>query len=99
MFPVSSVATRRSLLAAAVAAGASSVIPGARAFSSEGPVTNAIQPFLVEFPDQDLADLRRRVATTRWPERETVMDDSQGVRLTTVRQLAEYWQTDHDWRK
>jgi pimeloyl-ACP methyl ester carboxylesterase len=59
----------------------------------------AVRPFKVHVPEIDLADLRRRVAATRWPDEETVSDDSQGVRLTTMRKLAQHWQTNHDWRK
>jgi pimeloyl-ACP methyl ester carboxylesterase len=58
-----------------------------------------IRPFQVSFPDENLADLRRRIAATRWPDQETVKDDSQGVRLATMQKLARYWQTSHDWRK
>ena len=58
-----------------------------------------IRPFRVEFPEEEIADLRRRIAATRWPERETVTDDSQGVRLTLMQDLARYWGTDYDWRK
>ena len=57
-----------------------------------------IRPFEVHVPDEDLADLRRRIAATRWPERETVADQSQGVQLETVRELARYWATDYNWR-
>jgi pimeloyl-ACP methyl ester carboxylesterase len=60
---------------------------------------DAIRPFRVHFPDEALADLKRRVAATRWPERETVSDQSQGVQLATVQKLARYWATDYDWRK
>jgi pimeloyl-ACP methyl ester carboxylesterase len=59
----------------------------------------AIRPFRVGFPDADLEDLRRRINATRWPERETVADDSQGVPLATMQDLARYWATDYDWRK
>jgi pimeloyl-ACP methyl ester carboxylesterase len=58
-----------------------------------------IRPFRAEFPDEEIADLRRRIAATRWPERETVTDDSQGVRLALMQDLAGYWGTDYDWRK
>ena len=58
-----------------------------------------IRPFRVNFPEADLAELRRRINATRWPERETVTDDSQGVQLATVQALARYWATDYDWRK
>jgi pimeloyl-ACP methyl ester carboxylesterase len=60
---------------------------------------SAIRPFEVGFPDSELAELRRRVAATRWPERETVNDDSQGVPLELMQDLARYWATDYDWRK
>jgi pimeloyl-ACP methyl ester carboxylesterase len=58
-----------------------------------------IRPFRVNFPEADLTELRRRVDATRFPERETVTDDSQGVQLATVQALARYWATDYDWRK
>jgi pimeloyl-ACP methyl ester carboxylesterase len=58
-----------------------------------------IRPFHVTFPDTDLAELRRRVRATRWPDRETVADASQGVQLATMQKLAAYWATDYDWRK
>jgi len=57
-----------------------------------------IRPFRVEFSAEEIADLRRRIAATRWPERETVTDDSQGVRLALMQDLARYWGTDYDWR-
>jgi pimeloyl-ACP methyl ester carboxylesterase len=58
-----------------------------------------IRPFRVNVPDAALTDLRRRIAATRWPEKETVADSSQGVPLKTMRELAGYWEKDHDWRK
>lgn len=60
---------------------------------------NAIRPFHVEVPEAELANLRARVNATRWPERETVTDASQGVQLATIQALARYWATDYDWRK
>jgi pimeloyl-ACP methyl ester carboxylesterase len=59
---------------------------------------DAVRPFRVEFSESELADLKRRVSATRWPERETVSDDSQGVPLDLLRGLAEYWRTAYDWR-
>ena len=56
-----------------------------------------IRPFNVSVPEDELADLRRRIAATRWPDRET--DASQGVQLETIQALARYWATDYDWRK
>lgn len=60
---------------------------------------SAIRPFSVHFSDEALADLRRRVAATRWPSQELVADDTQGVRLATMRKLADYWTNQYDWRK
>ena len=60
---------------------------------------DAIRPFHVDIPESDLVDLRRRLAATRWPEKETVSDDSQGVPLAMLQDLVRYWQTDYDWRK
>jgi pimeloyl-ACP methyl ester carboxylesterase len=60
---------------------------------------DAIRPFRVNVPDEALADLKRRIAATRWPTRELVKDRSQGVQLATVRELARYWSTEYDWRK
>ena len=63
------------------------------------PESPEIRSFRVSFSDAELADLRRRVQATRWPERETVTDASQGVQLATTQKLARYWATEHDWRK
>jgi len=60
---------------------------------------STIRPFQVGFPEAEVTDLRRRVNATRWPERETVTDDSQGVPLATMQELARYWGTDYDWGK
>jgi pimeloyl-ACP methyl ester carboxylesterase len=59
----------------------------------------AIRPFKVEIPEAELEALRARIAATRWPEQETVADQSQGVQLATIRELARYWASDYDWRK
>jgi pimeloyl-ACP methyl ester carboxylesterase len=58
-----------------------------------------IRPFQVEIPDEEIADLRRRVAATRLPSKELVEDRSQGVQLATIQELARYWTTEYDWRK
>jgi pimeloyl-ACP methyl ester carboxylesterase len=60
---------------------------------------NTIRPFQVSFPDVELTELRTRVNATRWPDSETVSDDSQGVRLATMQELARHWGADYDWRK
>jgi pimeloyl-ACP methyl ester carboxylesterase len=59
----------------------------------------AIRPFKVNFPEEDLVDLKRRIVATRWPEKELVKDQSQGVPLATLKALAKYWATEYDWRK
>jgi pimeloyl-ACP methyl ester carboxylesterase len=59
----------------------------------------SIRPFHVHVPEAELAELRRRINATKWPERETVTDASQGVQLATTQALARYWATDYDWRK
>jgi len=61
--------------------------------------TTAILPFRVNVPEADLTDLRRRIQATRWPEKETVSDTSQGVPLKLLQELAHYWATEYDWRK
>ena len=60
---------------------------------------SAIRPFHVSFPEAELTELRRRVNATRWPERETVTDATQGVQLATVQKLADYWGKDYEWSK
>jgi pimeloyl-ACP methyl ester carboxylesterase len=59
---------------------------------------DTVRPFHVEFPEAELAELRRRINATRWPERETVSDDSQGARLAMMQDLASYWGSGYDWR-
>ena len=58
-----------------------------------------IRPFHIDIPDEALADLRRRIAATNWPEKETVADHSQGVPLALMQELARHWMTDYDWRR
>jgi pimeloyl-ACP methyl ester carboxylesterase len=60
---------------------------------------DAVRPFHVSFPEAEVTELRRRVNATRWPEKETVTDTTQGVQLATTRALAQYWGTDYDWHK
>src|SRR5438094_5278415 len=59
---------------------------------------NAVRPFHVNVPEAELTELRRRINATKWPERETVTDASQGVQLATIQALARYWATEYDWR-
>ena len=65
----------------------------------ESTATNAVRPFRVNFPQKALDDLRRRIAATRWPDRETVPDRSQGAQLAPLQSLVNYWGTQYDWRK
>jgi hypothetical protein len=58
----------------------------------------SIRPFRIELPEEQLADLRRRIAAMRWPSAELVADRSQGVQLATLQALARYWTTEYDWR-
>ncbi|MDH2386798.1 epoxide hydrolase family protein [Bradyrhizobium sp. CER78] len=91
---------RRKLLTGAAlglaAAGAASLFP-ARPVAAAA--DDAIRPFHIDIPEADLVDLRRRLAATRWSDKETVNDDSQGVPQAMLRDLVRYWQTDYDWRK
>jgi pimeloyl-ACP methyl ester carboxylesterase len=82
--------------AAFATAGTFGLLPERSAASTE---SNAIHPFHVNVSEEALVDLRRRIKATRWPDKETVADASQGVQLAAVRKLARYWETDHDWRK
>jgi pimeloyl-ACP methyl ester carboxylesterase len=85
---------RPALIAASVVG-----VPSAAVAASGEKNRTAIRPFRVNVPEADLTELRRRIAATRWPEKETVADQSQGVPLATVRELARYWAADYDWRK
>ena len=87
--------TRRDVLAISVVAGALSFLPVRFAAADD----NTIRPFKINVPDEQIADLRRRIAATRWPDRETVADQSQGAQLARFQELVRYWGTDYDWRK
>lgn len=80
-----------------------SAAPAASASTIEAsliePAAGSIRPFQYRASDAELADLRHRIAATRWPDRETVQDESQGVQLATMQKLAQYWATDYDWRR
>ena len=78
----------------ATAIGGASATPAAAETND-----TAIRPFRVNVPDEALADLRKRVLATRWPDKETVGDRSQGVQLAKLQELVRYWGTDYDWRK
>ena len=88
--------TRRDLFAISAAVGAVSLLSAHTAVPAD---SNAIRPFRIDLPEAELIDLRRRIAATRWPDRETVNDQSQGIQLAKLQGLVRYWGTDYDWRK
>ena len=87
---------RRCILTTAAIAGSISLLP-TRLFAQGS--SDAIRPFKIHVTDEAIADLRRRIVATRWPDKETVADDSQGVRLAKIQPLVRYWGTAYDWRK
>jgi len=92
----------KKILASTMVTGAfilQGAISNAQTGSSEKASTETIRPFQVHIPQADLDELRRRVLNTKWPDRETVKDVSQGVRLATMKKLTSYWASDYDWRK
>ena len=93
---------RKSILTTAIAAGAL-VMQGMVSYAQTGVSTEvsveAIRPFQVHVSKKELADLKHRVSETRFPDKETVVDQSQGVQLATMQKLAHYWSTDYDWRR
>src|SRR5882762_6916773 len=99
------VALRRSLTARTAVASlafATATIPvlaGGESGAVTKEDTNAIRPFHINVPEEKLTDLRRRLAATQWPDKETVTDQSQGIQLATMKELVRYWGTDYDWRK
>jgi pimeloyl-ACP methyl ester carboxylesterase len=90
---------RRQLLNTAVlslaTAGMATLLPSS---AIQAATSDSIRPFHVHIPDEDLVDLRRRLAATRWPDKEIVSDQSQGVQLETMEKLIQYWRTDYNWR-
>ena len=88
--------TRRAFLAACTAVIAVTYWPDRIAFGADGAT---IRPFHVSVPEEQLLDLRRRIVATRWPDRETVDDGSQGIPLAKLKPLVAYWGSDYDWRK
>jgi pimeloyl-ACP methyl ester carboxylesterase len=75
------------------------LVSGQADLSNAASQDDAIRPFHVNISDEILADLRRRINATVWPDKELVADSSQGVQLATMQKLARYWATDYDWRK
>jgi len=93
---------RRGFIVASSIAGAVGIFSEPRDAIASGRAaidSAAIRPFRIHVPDAALTDLRHRILATRWPDRETVADTSQGLKLDTMQKVARYWATDHDWRK
>jgi pimeloyl-ACP methyl ester carboxylesterase len=104
---------RRNFLATSVLGTVGALIPAASAGATTSPATaiqaaaaaavragdTSIRPFHYRATDAELADLKRRIKATKWPAREQVADDTQGVQLATTRKLADYWLNHHDWRR
>jgi len=88
--------TWRTFLAVCTAVTAVTFWPERIAFGADG---DTIRPFHISVPEEQLLDLRHRIATTRWPDRETVGDGSQGIPLAKLKLLVAYWGSDYDWRK
>jgi len=86
---------RRDILATSAAAAAIGLLPGQLAAADD----STIRPFKINVSEEVIVDLRRRLAATRWPDKETVTDQSQGVQLAKLQELVRYWASDYDWRK
>jgi pimeloyl-ACP methyl ester carboxylesterase len=90
-----SLPNRRDVLASSAAAALISLVPGRIAAADDG----TIRPFRINVSEEAIADLHRRLASTRWPDKETVSDQSQGVQLANLQELVRYWGNGYDWRK
>ncbi|WP_055589761.1 epoxide hydrolase family protein [Streptacidiphilus griseoplanus] len=88
--------SRSAAVLAVGASGAAGALPEAASAKDR---SGEVRPFRVDFPERDLAELRQRIRATRWPDRETVPDQSQGVQLATMQELAAYWASGYDWRR
>jgi pimeloyl-ACP methyl ester carboxylesterase len=88
--------TRRDALATVAAAGAAGFLPGTFAAAADD---TTVRSFKINIPDEQLADLRRRINATRWPDKETVADQSQGAQLAKLQELLRYWGSGYEWRK
>src|SRR5438094_4090708 len=88
--------TRRNILAVSATAGVLSILPAYFVLAADD---NTVRSFKINVPEEQLVDLRRRIAATRWPDKETVADQSQGVQLARLQELVRYCGTDYDWRK
>src|SRR5215211_3078495 len=94
--PTATSLTRRNVLACSALVGAASLLSTRL---DAAPESAALRPFRVNVPEEALVDLRQRIAATRWPDRETVNDRTQGVQLAKLQSLMQYWATEYEWRK
>jgi len=99
MFPMSSPSWRQLLMTAAIGIAVASTVSVLQAAPAAAAPGDAIHPFRISIPEQELVDLRQRLAATRWPDKETVADQSQGAQLTKLQELVRYWSSGYDWRK
>ncbi len=90
---------RRFVEVAAISVAAAATLSFLPEYAAAATENSAIRPFRINVPDDQLVDLRRRIVATRWPDRETVNDRSQGVQLAEFKEMVRYWGTDYDWRK
>src|SRR6201991_67099 len=88
---------KRVFIGALMTGAAALFIPAV--FAQTSPVSDAIRPFHINIPETALTDLHNRIATTRWPDKETVADRTQGVQLDKLQALVNYWGTGYNWRK
>src|ERR1043165_3889422 len=99
-FETPSSPSRRSVLITSMAAGVAGLLFARPTLAADEVLEDpAIRPFSVHVPEADITDLRQRILGTRWPDRETVNDPSQGVQLAKLKSLMEYWGTSYNWRK
>ena len=93
--------SRRDVLVAAAGVGAAALVPTGflPVHSAAAAVDQAIRLFRINVPEEAIVDLRRRIAETRWPDKETVTDRSQGNQLGKLQEIVRYWGTDYSWRK
>ena len=97
--PVVPTLTEAGTVTEAPAMAQSPVIGATAAVANSGTGDTSIRPFKYHATDEELADLKRRIKATKWPDRETVKDDTQGVQSATMHKLADYWANEHDWRR
>jgi hypothetical protein len=96
-------ATKKQIELTSIIAFATAITPVLAADGAEAAAVtehpDTVRPFHINVPEEALADLRRRIAATRWPDRETVADQSQGLQFAKIQPFVRYWGTDYDWRK